>query len=82
MKSELDLWEESSDELSKKMDEWRESYYCRNNCEEWQKWKFCKHLIKARSKKFRCEIDDQIISLIKINSKVIPLEPSQSSAIF
>jgi len=73
----LENWEKRNDELLKKMDEWRDSYTCSNNCSEWQKWKFCKHLVKARVKKFGIDIRKMMEGLVQINSKVIVFEQSQ-----
>ena len=63
--NKFDNWQERNKKLLEKMDEWRKNYYCRNNCDEWKKWKYCSHLLKARVKYFKNEIDDQINSLME-----------------
>ena len=62
------LWKRNNEKLLNKMNEWRENYFCRNDCEEWKKWEFCNHLRKARAEKFSKEMDEQIKRLITINN--------------
>lgn len=77
----LDEWEKNNEILLKKMDEWRDTYTCEHSCEEWQKWKFCEHLVKDRTKKFKKEIGFMMSSLAEINIKALS-EINQSSESF
>ncbi len=65
---ELILWKKNNNELLEKIDNWRNSYSCEYNCNDWEKWKFCKHLRKNMVKKFNKEITKQINKLITINN--------------
>lgn len=81
MDNNIESWWADNQEIVRKMTEWRKGYVCNNNCWEWKKWGFCSHLRKARAKKFGSEIRMQVENLMEINSKSIPLEPSQSLTI-
>lgn len=48
---------EQEDKLEKTMDQWRTKYTCRNKCKDWKENKFCTHLVNAREKYFRKEIN-------------------------
>ena len=60
-------WEKANKELTKDMSDWRDQYKCRGNCLEWRKWKYCKHLVKARVKYFRVRIEESINNLYFMN---------------
>lgn len=64
---ELMMWEKNNKQLLKDMDEWRERYNHRTPCKEYKKHGFCKHLVKARTRKFRKKIKEQVESLLKVN---------------
>ena len=64
---EFILWKEKKKKLNKKMDKWREGYFCKNNCDEWIKWKFCRHLRTTRAKRFSGELDELLERLIALN---------------
>lgn len=74
-------WQNKNDELLEKIEKFRDSFTCKNNCWEWQKWKYCSHLRNAIAKKFGGKMEIQIISLAKLSSNLIAVEPSQSLAI-
>ena len=64
----IEAWEQKSDSLCKQLDDWRDKYSCKQNCNAWKKWGFCEHLSQARAEKFSKKIDVQIEELIKINN--------------
>lgn len=59
-KEKIRMWENRNDKLAREMDIWRKGYFCRNNCKDWQDYKFCKHLVNANERKFKKEINQQI----------------------
>ncbi len=59
-KEKIINWEERNKQLSREMATWREDYLCKNNCYDWKRYKFCKHLVDARERKFKKEINQQI----------------------
>jgi hypothetical protein len=77
----IENWQNQNKELLEKIDNFREGYTCKCKCWEWEKWEYCIHLRKAIAKRFEKEIEMQILSLAKINSNLIPVEPSQSLTI-
>ena len=81
METKLNPWKEANKQLIVRMENWRESYSCKHNCLEWQKWKFCAHLRRTRAKVFAKEIHGQIKELMNLKTNQVALEPSQSSII-
>ncbi len=73
-------WEKRNSIILNEMDKWRDSYTCKCNCKEWQKWGYCPHLRNALANKFSKEIEIQISSLINLNP-IIAVEPSLSLAV-
>lgn len=69
-KNKAAIWDGESEQLFNQMDKWRENYVCQANCDEWQDWKFCKHLVKARTKKFSKEINLQLKKLFITSNSV------------
>ena len=53
-------WKEGNEQLELEIDRWRDNYLCRNNCSEWKKNKFCIHLVNARERKFKKDINQQL----------------------
>jgi len=81
MQTELNLWKKENTKLISRMKNWRESFSCKDNCSEWQKWKFCVHLRRTRAKVFTKEIYGQVKELMNLKPNQVFLEPSQSSII-
>ncbi len=81
MVNDMNFWLVSNQELINRMNNWRDSYSCKSNCDEWQKWEFCSHLRKSRAQVFGKEITKQISVLTQTDTNLVALEPSQSLAI-
>ena len=65
-KEKINSWKQQNEKLLEDMDNWRNQYKCRNNCNVWQQNKFCNHLVNSREKYFKDRIDKQLDSIKEV----------------
>lgn len=82
MNNKISEWERKNKILLEEMDKWRDGYICKENCWEWEKWKFCKHLRKDRARVFSDEIGEQIRNIDDLLGQLYNLNKEQIEFIY
>jgi hypothetical protein len=62
-KEKIKIWKENNNTLLREMELWRDEYICINDCEDWKRHRFCKHLVNARNRKFKKDVNKQLQSI-------------------
>jgi len=58
--TQIELWRQNARMLAEKLEEYARNYKC-NKCSEY----YCRHMLAARAKKFKKEIDSMVFGLLK-----------------
>lgn len=59
-------YRKESEELFKNMAEWRNNYNHKSPCQEYLETGFCKHVVKARTRKFEKRIMENLMTRLKL----------------